>query len=46
MKNGYFDEQCKKYKVSYPSIDDLFDTEEEMISTIKEAINNYKKLLK
>ena len=43
IKIEYFDEQCKKHKVSYPFIDDLFDTEEEMLSTIKEAIDEYKK---
>ena len=41
IKIEYFDEQDKRYSVSYPSIDDLFDTEEEMISTIKEAIDSY-----
>ena len=41
VKIEYFDEQDKRYSVSYPSIDDLFDTEEEMISAIKEAIDIY-----
>ena len=41
IKIEYFDEQDKRYSVSYPSIDDLFDTEEEMISAIKEAIDIY-----
>ena len=41
IKIEYFDEQDKRHYVSYPSIDDLFDTEEEMISAIKEAIDNY-----
>ena len=41
IKIEYFDEQDKRHSVSYPSIDDLFDTEEEMISAIKEAIDIY-----
>ena len=41
IKIEYFDGQDKRYSVSYPSIDDLFDTEEEMISAIKEAIDIY-----
>ena len=41
IKIEYFDEQDKRYSVSYPSIDDLFDTEEEMIAVIKEAIDIY-----
>ena len=37
----YYDEQEKKHSVNYPSIDDLFETEEEMIATITEAIEDY-----
>ena len=37
----YYDEQEKKHSVNYPSIDDLFETEEEMIATITEVIEDY-----
>lgn len=37
----YYDEQEKKHSVNYPSIDDLFETEEEMIDAITEAIEDY-----
>ena len=39
----YFDESGKKCQVDHPSIDDLFDTEEEMVSTIQEAMKDYYK---
>lgn len=37
---SYYDENNKKSNVTMPSIDDMFDTEEEMIETIKEAYKN------
>ena len=42
----YYDSQDKRYTVSFPSIDDLFNAEEEMISTIKEVIKDYKNINK
>ena len=42
----YYDLQDQRCSVSFPSIDDLFNTEEEMISTIKEAIEDYRDINK
>lgn len=42
----YYDSQDKRHTVTHPYIDNLFNTEEEMISTIKEAIEDYKNINK
>ena len=34
----YYDEDNKQYSVTIPNIDDLFDTEEEMVKAIKDAL--------
>lgn len=37
----YYDSENCKHNVSIPNIDDLFDTEEDMVKTIKTACNEY-----
>lgn len=38
---SYYDEENRKHDVTYKTVDDLFNTEEEMISSIKEAYNKW-----
>ena len=38
---SYFDNTNREFSVDLPSIDKYFDTEEEMISTIKREMENY-----
>lgn len=37
----YYDSEQRKHKVSIPNIDDFFETEEDMVKTIKEACKEY-----
>lgn len=37
----YFDEENRKHDVTYKTVDDLFNTEEEMIDAIKEAYDRW-----
>lgn len=37
----YFDEENRKHDVTYKTVDELFNTEEEMIEAIKEAYNKW-----
>lgn len=37
----YFVEENKKYGVTFKTVDDIFNTEEEMLETIKEAYNKW-----
>lgn len=37
----YFDEENRKHDVTYKTVDDLFNTEEEMIEAIKEAYDRW-----
>lgn len=37
----YFDEENRKHDVEFKTVDDIFDTEEEMIKVIKEAYDKW-----
>lgn len=37
----YYDSEKRKHSVSIPNIDDLFETEEDMVKTIKDACTEY-----